>query len=59
MEKKYVVEISCGGTYCGNGFFNTIEECKKFLEDDGFCDKAVIYDLETQEKTVVKLTNQK
>lgn len=40
---NYIVNKYCGRTYCGNGFFNTIEECMEFA-NDGFCDKAIISD---------------
>lgn len=41
MNKKYRVFKYSGGTYCGNGEFNTLDDCFKFA-DDGFCDYARI-----------------
>lgn len=38
---KYEVCKYCGRTYCGNGFFETLDECLIFA-NDGFCDRAVI-----------------
>lgn len=51
------VEIYGGRTYCGNGFFDTFDECVKFFENDAFCDKAIITNIETGE--VVKLKMKK
>ena len=50
---RYTVNKYCGRTYCGNGFFNTVEECLAFAKD-GFCDKAVISDSETGEKQTIR-----
>lgn len=47
---KYKVEIYCGKVYCGNGFFDTLDECFQFAKSDVFCDKIIIYDLESEEK---------
>ena len=43
MDYKYAVNKYAGRVYCGNAFCNTIEECIAFA-NDGFCDKAIIYD---------------
>lgn len=51
---KYIVNKYCGKIYCGNGFFDTMEECMQFAED-GFCDKALITNTETEEVTKVTL----
>lgn len=51
---KYIVNKYCDNVYCGNGFFDTIEECMQFAED-GFCDKALIANTETEEVTKVTL----
>ena len=55
MEERYLIEIYSGGTYCGNAFFDTEEECIQWLKEDGFCDKGIIKDLETGKKRVVKV----
>lgn len=41
---RYTVEIYCGRVYCGNGFFDTLDECYKFAKEDGFCDRMKVYD---------------
>lgn len=33
----YTAYKYAGGTYCGNGFFESLDECLTFA-DDGFCD---------------------
>ena len=33
----YTAYKYAGGTYCGNGFFESLDECLAFA-DDGFCD---------------------
>lgn len=43
---KYSVEKYSGKAYCGNGFFDTLDECYAFA-NDGFCDKMNVYDTET------------
>lgn len=43
MNNKYTVAIYAGKVYCGNGFYDTLDECYKFA-NDGFCDKMKIYD---------------
>lgn len=40
---RYTVEIYAGRVYCGNGFFNTLDECYAFA-NDGFCDRMKVYD---------------
>ena len=56
---KYVVEIYNGGTYCGNGYFETVEECMKFAIsegiNDGLIDKAKIVNQETGQRTIVNV----
>ena len=47
QNDRYTVNIYCGRKYCGNGFFETFEECVRFLDDDGFADYARIRDNET------------
>lgn len=34
---SYTAYKYSGGTYCGNGFFETLDECFEFA-NDGFCD---------------------
>lgn len=53
MADRYIVNKYCGRTYCGNGFFNTIDECVEFA-NDGFCDKAKIVDTVTDTKITIK-----
>lgn len=55
---KYVVNKYCGRTYCGNAFLNTFDECIKFA-DDGFCNKAIIKEVETNKKYTVKIEETK
>lgn len=33
----YTANKYCGGTYCGDGLFESLDECLTFA-DDGFCD---------------------
>lgn len=33
----YTAYKYAGGTYCGNGFFKSLDECFEFA-NDGFCD---------------------
>lgn len=40
-----------GGTYCGNGFFDSLDECFAFA-DDGFCDYVRV---ETDEGQTIKM----
>lgn len=51
---EYVVNKYSGRTYCGNGFFKTMDECIKFA-NDGFCTRAVIADCKTGAKFTVRL----
>lgn len=53
MADRYIVNKYCGRTYCGNGFFNTLDECVEFA-NDGFCDKAKIVDTVTDTKITIK-----
>lgn len=57
MEYKvrYAVEIYSGNTYCGNGYFDSIDSCFKFIHNDEFCDKAIILDTETHKKFTIKI----
>lgn len=43
MDYRYECKKYCGGTYCGNGEFDTLDECYEFA-DDGFCDYMNVYD---------------
>lgn len=54
MDYRYIAEIYSGKVYCGNGHFNTLDECYKFALDDGFCDKMIVFDSEAEKKLVVK-----
>ena len=56
---KYNIEIFCGGTYCGNGIFETLDDCRTFFENDEFCDRAKIIDLETGTTYKVKKGEQR
>ena len=51
---KYMVEKYGGRLYCGNAFFNTLDDCYKFV-NDGMCDKAVIINYETKQKITLKI----
>ena len=51
---NYIVNKYCGRVYCGNAFCDTIEECVEFI-NDGFCDKALITDVNTEEVTKIEL----
>lgn len=37
LNNAYTAYKYCGGTYCGNGDFESLDECLEFA-DDGFCD---------------------
>ena len=50
----YLVEIYDGGTYCGNAIKETYGDCLDFFNNDPFCDKAIIKNLETGDKNVVR-----
>lgn len=50
----FIVEIYCGRVYCGNAIKETYGECLDFFKADEFCDKAIIKDLETGDKNVVR-----
>lgn len=54
IDGAYIVEIYCGGTYCGNAFCDTYDDCLEFFKNDEFCDKAIIKNLETGNKNVVR-----
>ena len=51
---KYMVEKYGGRLYCGNAFFNTLDDCYEFV-NDGMCDKAVIINYETKQKITLKI----
>lgn len=55
IEPRFVINIYCGGTYCGNGFFETEAEAIRWAEADPFCDKARITDMETGKKRTIKM----
>ena len=56
VEGRYVIEIYCGGIYCGCALKDSYDDCIKFLEEDGMCDMGKIANLETGEKKRVKIT---
>lgn len=45
-DMRYVANKYAGGTWCGNGYFQTMEECLEFAMD-GFCDYVRVKDLTT------------
>lgn len=51
---RYTVNKYSGRVYCGNGFFDTLEECQEF-GNDGFCDKIVVRDNVTGKKTTIRI----
>lgn len=56
MQTRYYCRIYAGRTFCGDGLFETLEECEKFLKEDGFCNKAIITDNETGKKRTIIIT---
>lgn len=54
MNYRYIANKYVGKVYCGNGFFNTIEECVEFA-NDGFCTRLVVVDISTGKKQSIKL----
>lgn len=50
---RYIVNKYAGRVFCGNGFFDTYDECIEFAKD-GFCTRAVIADTKTGEKKTVR-----
>ena len=59
MFSKYTVSKFAGKVYCGNAFFNTLDECYEFA-NDGFCDKMKVYDGKTGDLLMtVKINTQK
>lgn len=44
--KTYSAEKYAGMVYCGNGLFDTVNECIAFA-DDGFCDKLIVVNNKT------------
>ena len=52
---KYTAWKYCGGTYCGNGDFGTLDEALAFA-DDGFCDYVRVQDSETQQVIKMHIT---
>ena len=55
---RYIVEIYCGRTYCGNALCDTYGACLDFFKNDPFCDKAIIKNLETGEKNIVRMNKE-
>lgn len=55
IKGRYIVEIYAGGTYCGNALCDTYGACLDFFKADEFCDKAIIKNLETGDKNVVRI----
>ena len=51
---KYSINIYSGGVFCGNGIFETLEQCTDYFNNDLFADKAVITDTETRKRTTIK-----
>lgn len=47
----YTAYKYAGGTYCGNGFFESLDECLAFA-DDGFCDYVRV---ESDEGQTIKM----
>lgn len=43
---RYEANKYCGGVYCGNGEFGSIQECFDFA-DDGFCDYVRVTDMQS------------
>lgn len=54
MIPRYIVNKYCGRTYCGNGHFDTMEECMAFI-NDGFCDRGVIVDTLSNSNRKIKV----
>ena len=54
IEIKFIINIYCGGTYCGNGFFDDENKAIEWAKNDAFCDKAKIVNVETGEKKTIK-----
>ena len=54
INVKYIIDIYAGGTYCGNGSFESIEDCLKFLKEDVFCDEGKIIELETERRCTAR-----
>ena len=52
---KYIVELYAGRVYVGNGFFDSFDEVESFIQDDGFANKAVVYNDETKTKYLIKI----
>lgn len=44
--KTYSAEKYAGRVYCGNGLFDTVNECIDFA-NDGFCDRLIIFNNKT------------
>lgn len=40
----FIINVYSGGTYCGNAFFQTFEECVEWFKEDEFVDEAIIKD---------------
>ena len=56
IDVKYIIEIYAGGTYCGNASCESVEDCLKFLENDGFCDEGKIIDFYNQRRCTARYT---
>ena len=57
INPKYSINIYSGGTFCGNGYFETEEEAIAWFESDPFCDKARITNLESGKKRTITKEN--
>ena len=55
ITPRFIINLFCGSTYCGNGYFETEDEAIKWFEADPFCDRAQIVDLKTNKKHTVKI----
>ena len=56
MNRRFVAELYCGRTYCGNGNFYTEQDALDWAQNDAFADKVKIIDLYTEQKKTIKLT---
>ena len=54
INPRFIINIFCGSTYCGNGYFETEKKAIEWFEADPFCDKAQIVDLKTNKKHTIK-----
>lgn len=58
IEPRFAIHIYCGGTYCGNGLFETEEEAIRWAEADPFCDKARLVNMETGKRRTIKMVKE-